>query len=87
MCSVRAHARSSRASAWHACGANRNDGAAAGRGSVANSWERVKELNKDAFACSPPPPPQTHRSITTNEGSQLKNQIQQLKLAIEKLLI
>lgn len=26
-------------------------------------------------------------SITTNEGSQLKNQIQQLKLAIEKLLI
>ena len=26
-------------------------------------------------------------SITTNEGSQLKSQIQQLKLAIEKLLI
>ena len=26
-------------------------------------------------------------SVTTNEGSQLKNQIQQLKLAIEKLLI
>ena len=26
-------------------------------------------------------------SITTNEGSQLKNQIQQLKDAIEKLLI
>ena len=26
-------------------------------------------------------------SVTTNEGSQLKSQIQQLKLAIEKLLI
>jgi U4/U6 small nuclear ribonucleoprotein SNU13 len=26
-------------------------------------------------------------SVTTNEGSQLKTQIQQLKLAIEKLLI
>jgi U4/U6 small nuclear ribonucleoprotein SNU13 len=26
-------------------------------------------------------------SVTTNEGSQLKNQIQSLKLAIEKLLI
>jgi hypothetical protein len=26
-------------------------------------------------------------SITTNEASQLKNQIQQIKLAIEKLLI
>lgn len=26
-------------------------------------------------------------SVTTNEGSQLKNQIHQLKIAIEKLLI
>ena len=26
-------------------------------------------------------------SVTTNEGSQLKSQIQQLKIAIEKLLI
>lgn len=49
-----------------------------------------------ALLCAPPFPLRLAKlpfplllfcSITTNEGSQLKNQIQQLKLAIEKLLI
>lgn len=38
---------------------------------------RATGVSRPVIACS----------ITTNEGSQLKSQIQQLKIAIEKLLI